>query len=330
MFYVILLGFNFFIGGINNRNRYQDPLFYIGVTIISTLVFLLLFQLLIKWSTKRQEKEKEVYLHKIKSAPINDNLRNKMTIEEAIDLFKWKKIRVISKQPLIFEGKMAQNSKNGFFRKFKITVIAPTKAKIQATLTVSVPFAILLYRLEKSPMKPTQYKSQNNTLLENCYRVEKFPSKLYEIIKKHDNGILFHKLLALSQYLEFISLHDNIFEAVITNGKTFVHLHSFVNDFIELIQMQFRELLPATAILCYNCGDIFEPLEERCDKCGAPRPRCVVCLLDLKPEEHNNVVKLPCCGVYAHREHIMEWLQTHHTCPVCHKPLIRWLNTLKQ
>ncbi|MHA1465270.1 MAG: RING finger protein [Candidatus Heimdallarchaeaceae archaeon] len=83
-------------------------------------------------------------------------------------------------------------------------------------------------------------------------------------------------------------------------------------------------------LVCYNCQDPFDPLEEICDKCGSPRPRCIVCLLDLYPSDaEKDIVTTPCCGVYAHKDHIMQWLKQNPRCPNCHEDLKHWLGQLQ-
>ena len=98
-----------------------------------------------------------------------------------------------------------------------------------------------------------------------------------------------------------------------------------LNPSLELVAQSF-ESADADVLLCYNCQDPFDPLEEKCNKCSAQRPRCIVCFQDLKPEEENDVVQLPCCEIYAHFDHIMIWLNKKPICPNCHKSLSVWMN----
>ena len=77
---------------------------------------------------------------------------------------------------------------------------------------------------------------------------------------------------------------------------------------------------------CYNCGDPFDVSEEVCDKCNSPRPRCIICHLDLKRTDQEEVVTLPCCDIYSHKNHIISWLKQNPHCPNCHKNLSHWLN----
>lgn len=82
-------------------------------------------------------------------------------------------------------------------------------------------------------------------------------------------------------------------------------------------------------VTCYSCDTIFQRDVEKCQKCGTLRPKCIVCSLDLFPSEKEKIIKTPCCGVLAHKEHIIMWLKKKETCPNCKKALSRWLNKLE-
>ena len=79
------------------------------------------------------------------------------------------------------------------------------------------------------------------------------------------------------------------------------------------------------SIICYNCKDIFIEKENVCDKCGAPKPNCIVCGLNLSPETDptDTIVITPCCSVYVHKDHILEWLKVKEICPNCKQKLVR-------
>ena len=78
-------------------------------------------------------------------------------------------------------------------------------------------------------------------------------------------------------------------------------------------------------ILCYNCRDIFIEEEKKCDKCGSPKPRCRICNLDLTPETDpsDTIIMTPCCSIYVHIEHMLEWLEIKEICPNCKQKLTK-------
>ena len=79
-------------------------------------------------------------------------------------------------------------------------------------------------------------------------------------------------------------------------------------------------------IFCYNCKDVFVENEERCDKCGAPRPQCVICSQNLSPEKDSmeEVIVTPCCSVYVHKKHFQDWLKVSNFCPNCKNNLLNY------
>ena len=43
--------------------------------------------------------------------------------------------------------------------------------------------------------------------------------------------------------------------------------------------------------------------------------------LNIDPKEKESIMRLPCCGVYAHIHHIEQWLEKNSKCPNCHQNL---------
>ena len=100
--------------------------------------------------------------------------------------------------------------------------------------------------------------------------------------------------------------------------KIFFDLLVMMHQKVRLRE-KYGEKIPE--LKCFNCNDPFDLSEEICTKCGAPRPNCVVCLLDLNTSEKEAVIKIPCCGVYAHEDHLKMWLKNNIKCPNCHENL---------
>ncbi|TFG08728.1 MAG: hypothetical protein EU539_01385 [Promethearchaeota archaeon] len=51
----------------------------------------------------------------------------------------------------------------------------------------------------------------------------------------------------------------------------------------------------------------------------ASKSKCVVCGKDI--EIFDDVAGCPICQAKAHRQHLLEWINEHHSCPVCKKSL---------
>ena len=106
---------------------------------------------------------------------------------------------------------------------------------------------------------------------------------------------------------------------------------------IELIVLIGKEILEpdieykifeVEKLKCYSYNTLFDRLEEKCKKCGAPKPRCTVCQLDLSILGKEDVLQLPCCGVYAHWDHIVKWLKQNPIYPNCMENLENWLDLI--
>ncbi|MBN1329518.1 MAG: hypothetical protein JXA54_08605 [Candidatus Heimdallarchaeota archaeon] len=76
-----------------------------------------------------------------------------------------------------------------------------------------------------------------------------------------------------------------------------------------------------TIFTCFNCGEILLDKEGLCPVCGSPKPVCAVCFSELTNKDE--VVKLPCCSLYAHKLHILNYLEIKGQCPKCQQILFK-------
>ncbi|MHA1953585.1 MAG: hypothetical protein ACW96U_06540 [Candidatus Heimdallarchaeaceae archaeon] len=85
------------------------------------------------------------------------------------------------------------------------------------------------------------------------------------------------------------------------------------------------EQIRVNKLECYNCKDVFTEVKETCNKCGTPRPNCIICGLTLSPETdlEERIVITPCCSIYVHLDHMLEWLEVREECPNCKLEIIR-------
>lgn len=135
-----------------------------------------------------------------------------------------------------------------------------------------------------------------------------------------------------ASYIQHYYLRGEYMEALISYDQPVIAILSLTQLIHEELKQLFGVLdsYEIEKLICYNCKDSFDPLEEECDKCGSSRPRCIVCLLDLYPSDlERDVVTTPCCGVYAHKDHIISWLKQDPRCPNCHKNLKHWLGKMQ-
>lgn len=146
----------------------------------------------------------------------------------------------------------------------------------------------------------------------------------------NQNSRITQKLIALSSNLEIILVNRKYFVATFYDAN---HL----NEIVDLLGELYKEfvnqktgLKTVTYIKCFDCEDDLDENDEKCPNCNTNRPRCAICLLDLQPAEKEEVIQMPCCGVYGHREHIMMWVEKAHTCPNCKVKQIEWLDELNR
>ncbi|MHA2254888.1 MAG: hypothetical protein ACXAAM_02330, partial [Candidatus Heimdallarchaeaceae archaeon] len=164
-----------------------------------------------------------------------------------------------------------------------------------------------------------------------------------ELFKKYSINTTYfidYKRILAKETIEnsLLSLHPHLERLVISEKFLSLTLRDKigVGPSLELAKEIYEELtlldfgvVEISEIKCYTCGSVFKTDIEKCKKCGTLRPRCIVCILDLFPSEKSRIIKTPCCGVLAHKKHIVMWLRRKKTCPNCKKSLSRWLKKLE-
>ena len=191
---------------------------------------------------------------------------------------------------------------------------------IDAILEHEYPFALSIRKIDVKNMEKAKFK--------DLFYVFSTRSSLIESVSINQD--IQSILMKQASKIKSVTFNGKFVSGVLTSPYE-------IYQILELIRLLYHEIsiddygdVDVEELLCYACGDIFETREEKCDKCSASRPTCCVCLLNLKPSEKEEVVQTPCCEVYAHREHILAWLEKNPKCPNCRKDLYLWIRTLKQ
>ena len=224
---------------------------------------------------------------------------------------------------LLFE--FHKDHKYNFLYNISIKVVSPTDIRLDAILRTDYPISLSIKKKTKKEeitsgiveiisSKFFSFHSSHHVAFEEIFTKEKFNELQLE----------------MKEGLINLSLNGKFVSATFSNYSILVPLFqqiSFIHDELMLKDFSSTEI---EQITCYECGDVFDADEETCTNCGATRPRCKVCLLDMKPSEKSKVIQTPCCEVYAHREHIIGWLETNPTCPNCKKDLFLLLRSLKK
>ncbi len=219
-----------------------------------------------------------------------------------------------------------QKHKYSIFSKIKVIQFSTNSLKVFGTLNKQFPsFLDVLRRDNRTLSNKNEF---NIPILSNVYYLFSSTPPLWKEVLEQE--IINDYFLGLRAYLDYFYLRNDYLEAVVYSDTAVIKLldlslllHDSLKALVSGIEDAEVELLR-----CYNCEDPFDPTEEICDKCGVPRPRCIICYLDLKPSEKEEVVNTPCCGVYVHKNHIISWLKQRSTCPNCHTELGHWLNKL--
>ncbi|MCE7742934.1 MAG: E3 ubiquitin protein ligase [Candidatus Heimdallarchaeota archaeon] len=217
-----------------------------------------------------------------------------------------------------------KDHKYSFLHNLAIEVVSVDDIKISAILRIEYPISLSIKRRTKQDISSEEKKIESSQffVFHTSHHIafeEIFAERTFDdlLIKNKD------KMYSLTFNSKFIVALLSDFSTIepLFNLITFIHDELMLKDFGDTAVEE---------LACYQCGDLFQSTEEKCDKCGAPRPSCVVCLLDMKPSEKKKVVQTPCCEVYAHKDHLISWLETNAKCPNCKKDLFLWLRTLKQ
>ena len=206
---------------------------------------------------------------------------------------------------------------DNYFRAFRIVV----KLKSDSLLSLDIQKRDSLFKNTRNEFSISP--------LSNVYTLNSQTPEIWEPLLS--DPIFQQNLLLLRPYFEHFSLKGEYIEALVYSDTAIVKLLDWIMELNPSMEKISKDIESAESVilLCYNCQDPFDPLEEKCTKCGSPRPRCIICFQDLRPEEEDDVIQLPCCGIYVHRDHLLTWLQKKSICPNCHNSLTRWMNQLR-
>ncbi|MCE7741871.1 MAG: hypothetical protein GOP50_05390 [Candidatus Heimdallarchaeota archaeon] len=264
--------------------------------------------------------------------PNQQHIQRTMTPRSTFDMENILKDLRLTNAPVIqramngFQVETAEDHRYTLFSEIKVIEQQNNFLKIYGTLRKIIPSSLEMRR--RSSMVVQSPNEIQIPQLDNFYSISSEHQDLwFEIL--HDHGLI-HRIENLKDHLEFLYINEDHMEAIVDKDFAVrpvldltVSLHSSLRGIAgDSSSYQVEELR------CYNCDDPFDPLEEECDKCGAQRPRCMICYLDLKPSDKQEVVKHPCCQIYSHKEHILVWLKKNKKCPNCHTDLSHWAKKL--
>jgi hypothetical protein len=209
-------------------------------------------------------------------------------------------------------------SKYAILRGVGITVTKNNRFFLAASLAKKYPFTIDIRRKDEELRKFKDDSQLHNFFGDNYLLQSNIPDACMSSLGEEKVNKTITQILPNTKRISIsktwlISFFDREVEF-----KVFFDLLVLMHQNVRLKE-KYGEKIPE--LKCFNCDDPFDLSESTCTKCGSPKPSCVVCLLDLNTSEKEAVIKVPCCGVYAHEDHLKMWLKTNVKCPNCHENL---------
>ena len=301
----------------------------IGFILQAGIVLLIIVLYSTKKASKRKRKnqmrqQSQQYHYSVQATPQRTQTRVSRDLDQIIKELNITDHKHFERRENGFNYHVPENHQYSLFSSIRV-VETKTYLKIFATLRKSLPSTLDIRRRESSRLAtfPTEI---NIPKLSNVYQIFSESPAIWEEVLRNENSK--EQLLALRTYIEFAYIRGDYIEAVVYYNVAVLRMLDFVIYSHTILTTLFSGIdeYEVESLECYNCGDPFDVSEEICDKCGSPRPRCIICHLDLKRSEQEEVVTLPCCQIYSHKNHIIAWLKQNPHCPNCHKNLSHWLN----
>ncbi len=252
--------------------------------------------------------------------------RSTFDMENLLEDLKLTDAPVIQRAINGFQVETSEDHRYSLFSEIKIIEQQNSFLKVYCTLRKIIPSSLEIRR--RSSIVVQAQNEIKIPQLDNFFSiVSEHQDMWFAILHNHE---LIHRFENLKDHLEFLYISEDHMVAIVDKDYAVrpmldltLVLHENLRDLAGDVSEYHVEQLK-----CYNCDDPFDPLEEVCDKCGAQRPRCMICYLDLKPSDKQEVVKHPCCQIYSHKHHILSWLKKNNKCPNCHTDLSHWSKKL--
>ena len=302
---------------------------FIGIIFQAGIVLLIIVLYSARKASKRKrriqvQQEVQQYRHTIQTAPHKAPSKVSRDLDWIIKELNVTAFSDLERRENGFHFYVPENHRFSLFSTLRV-VETKNYLKIFASLRKTLPSTLDIRRRESALM--TTFPSEINiSMLSNVYQIfSESPAIWAEVLRNESSK---EQLLAIRTHLEYAFIRGDYVEAAVYYDSAVFRVLEFVMHSYSILTSLFSgvEEYEVESLLCYNCGDPFDVAEEICDKCGSPRPRCIICHLDLKTIEKEEVVSLPCCQIYCHKDHIISWLKQNPHCPNCHKNLSHWLN----
>ncbi len=213
---------------------------------------------------------------------------------------------------LIFE--FPKEGKFAFITGVVLNIVSDKKIIVEGILNKYQPFSLTLHKSELEKENKFAVISSFSIVKEGILAKEEFKQILEENYEFIDHLMIDKKYIT-----------GNITD--IDNLENYLNLVKKLSS--ELLRIDIG-ILDVEELKCLSCGEKLSFEDTECTSCGNPRPYCMICRLALHASEKEDIVQTPCCGVYAHKLHMIMWLDNHQKCPNCQEVQTRWLDQLKE
>ncbi len=211
----------------------------------------------------------------------------------------------------------------------KVKVMVTKAGTIKFDIVLKVDYSLVFHiRKRRNSIESQRTGSSAPSSLEDLYSIS---NQTNDVVNRVLSTELIQSLLIdFSDTLEHFILNEKFYTVQVRDFQTIFVVFDIIQEFHSQIRSIGYMTSKVDVIKCFNCETVLSSQDTVCPQCSIPRSTCVICRSPVNPEEKRTVVETPCCNVYAHKEHILTWLKSKHSCPICHKNLDYWARKLQK
>ena len=245
-------------------------------------------------------------------------------IEKIINEINGQNIKKISyHESITYQFEFSKESEFSFLLAVIIEIFAEGTIKIESIFNKFQPFSLTLIKFETEEERIEIDIPE----LAKIYSIDYSHPKILEKILEEEKIV--EALYNIHSVTESFKIDRKYFLAETKSEEEVLDLFNTLKIINKRLMSEEAGLIEVEQIKCYECNTLLEISDRKCPKCGEKRPECGVCLLDLYPSEAKEIVKTSCCGIYAHKDHLIMWLDKTDRCPNCRTKKPNWTKYLE-
>jgi hypothetical protein len=246
-------------------------------------------------------------------------------IEKIINRINGKNFKKTSYQNSIaYQFNLSKDSEFSFLLAVIIELFAEGTIKIESIFSKFQPFSLSFIKFETDEEEKIEIDVPE---LAKIYSIDYSHPKILEKILEEEEII--EALYSIHAVTDSFKIDRKYFLAETKNEEKILDLLNTLKIFNRRLISEEAGLIEVEQIKCYECNTPLEISDRKCPKCGEKRPECGVCLLDLYLSEAKEIVRTACCGIYAHKDHLIMWLDKTDRCPNCRTRKPNWTKFLE-